>query len=432
MLVHQWAATSMDTHPQSVALQLAAAEEFGLHDTAELSHVDRAAMENGRALLNQTGVRPGYKAFLQAMYDNTQDWLEAQGVDEVQVYRGIELPSLADREVSEHIQARTTYSEERRDVSLQPMSSFATDPESASDFMSSYHGAMLAMRVPKERVLSLCITGFGCRSEDEVVVLGGPGEAVVYEHRNNGGRYKKWGKLETLRVPSTVEAWDTISKSVQDWWDNGVHINNDKLFIALHPTDGEPFLHAPRNLMDAIAEQVKGGPIDWDEINRVLVTPGLWEGPVLQSPLIGDGVTENPGLDPDRFIKALSIIAKLSAGDPKILADTSDVRMTMEKNGWGRMPEGTGWDSATDWASELLNKSLAVSSEPPLNLDADLRNADWPKRSWDLQLDTPELLARWLDATGIDLPHFAHLPVCQHNRQRLPWLDKLLKDKGIA
>ena len=59
-----------------------------------------------------------------------------------------------------------------------------------------------------------------------------------------------------------------------------------------------------------------------------------------------------------------------------------------------------------------------------LHPDADLSNADWTKRSWDLPIHDAEGLQRWLAAKGVTLAHFKTLPVYRFNvdKPEFKWL----------
>lgn len=193
-LLHQWAESSGNRHLVSVALQRAAEEAFNLGNTytgvftarpkwdmpppgggdAFVDHVNSFYEEHKRPL----------KAFVRAMYAQTQQRLTELGVPEdgyVTVYRGFTLlqkaaPGLAtvDLDRGEFV-----------DVRLQPMSSFTIDFNIARDFVGhgqkyggdeegySTYGLMSAVRVPRSRVLSTYISGFGAKNEYEVVLLGG-------------------------------------------------------------------------------------------------------------------------------------------------------------------------------------------------------------------------------------------------------------------
>ena len=51
-----------------------------------------------------------------------------------------------------------------------------------------------------------------------------------------------------------------------------------------------------------------------------------------------------------------------------------------------------------------------------LDLDGDLRNADWTKQTWDLiGIDTADALLAWIEANGKTVAQFKALPVYQLN-----------------
>ncbi len=50
--------------------------------------------------------------------------------------------------------------------------------------------------------------------------------------------------------------------------------------------------------------------------------------------------------------------------------------------------------------------SAADTTRPVLNLDADQDNADWPKRSWDLDIDNVEELRAFLGFIGVSAAVF--------------------------
>jgi hypothetical protein len=61
-----------------------------------------------------------------------------------------------------------------------------------------------------------------------------------------------------------------------------------------------------------------------------------------------------------------------------------------------------------------------------INLDADLRNADWTKQSWDLTgIHSVEALRAYLKSQGMSVAAFKHLPVYRLNLRREPWLKDL-------
>jgi len=156
-LINQWAQTSNDSSPVSLAMQQAAADQFHLDDAAKWEinseqtleqklnlHVDSAYAANGDV----------YRSFLQAQYDNTQEQLKAAGIESLTVYRG---SKIGDADVSE--------------VTTRPMSSWSTSFEVAANFSNG--GVIYRTEIPASQIMSTAGTGFGCLNEFEIVALGG-------------------------------------------------------------------------------------------------------------------------------------------------------------------------------------------------------------------------------------------------------------------
>ena len=163
-LVSKWAGTSADSDEMSLAVQRAARDEFNLHDTygreneSTKRFIDDVYDKHSKAL----------RAFVREQYNHTQEWLAKNGIKEVTLYRGMRAATGPEETESEE------------EVALQPLSSFSTDPDVAMGFTGSgEHDIVMAMRVPASRILGSCQTGFGCKNEAEMVVLGGVMPAVV-------------------------------------------------------------------------------------------------------------------------------------------------------------------------------------------------------------------------------------------------------------
>ncbi len=61
-----------------------------------------------------------------------------------------------------------------------------------------------------------------------------------------------------------------------------------------------------------------------------------------------------------------------------------------------------------------------------INVDANLRNADWTKRTWDLlDVKSKEDLLRYLKSKGMTMNDFKKLPVYQFNKDKLDFLKDL-------
>jgi len=192
-LVSEWANTSNDTSPLSLAMQQSAAKEFGLAghfdwdykeaarqflgyssggklDSAQQDQITKIATET-QAQVDKLVSENGdfYKAFLRAQYNATQDYFKAAGIKEVSVYRGMTFHSQSSP--PDWTKGFKTNSE----VPLRPLSSFAYSAIEASRFGE----VMISGTVPVERVLSCARTGVGCLNEDEIVVMAGPGKWQV-------------------------------------------------------------------------------------------------------------------------------------------------------------------------------------------------------------------------------------------------------------
>lgn len=182
-LVSSWASTSGDAAKLPVALQLAAALEFGL-DTSYTGEffrrVSQEGMEADPFVREVEGIMakhgPLLQHFARAMYENTQADLKARNITELVVFRGVKGRSGSGLS---HLESLDTEHGAGMfaDLNLQPASSFST-----SFFTAKGFGKMvMLMRVPASRILGTCRSGWGCLNEQEVVLLGGklPGAYVA-------------------------------------------------------------------------------------------------------------------------------------------------------------------------------------------------------------------------------------------------------------
>lgn len=176
-LISTWADSSMDSHPYSIMMQYAAIEEFNIKD----HHSDRLEKNLDFARLWMRH-KEGFKAFLRAQYHHTQKFFADKGIKEVLLARGVSLTAEDVENLGER--PEDFYDKEgyhnsfesagKASMQLQPLSSFSADFYTAliwggrEDF-----GATIAAIVPVEKILSTAQTGFGCKGEAEMVVLGG-------------------------------------------------------------------------------------------------------------------------------------------------------------------------------------------------------------------------------------------------------------------
>ncbi len=167
-LVRQWAETSNDDDSLSLAIQQAAAEEFGIKDHAEWTESSPQTMQMMKDTLSENG--EVYKDFLRTQYNATQAEFAKQGIgpdDTLLLYRGTGLP-LPD--------AGT-----KIDAQLRPLSSYSTDPMVAIKFASRASDTILATEVKVSDILSMPATGNGCLKEREMVILGGVKASTVVD-----------------------------------------------------------------------------------------------------------------------------------------------------------------------------------------------------------------------------------------------------------
>jgi hypothetical protein len=177
-ILDQWAASSADANPRSVALQLSAADLMGFAPHVPRSW-EQSAIDNGTRLAERHARVLG--SALGHVYDRTQQELKAAGIETVEVYRGLTVPK-----------AEYTPTLDKAHVGpvrLQPLSSFSTNVSTAHDFAhdtldpdrpTGQVGVVMATRIPRSRIFSTPRTGPGCLSEWECIILGNKPTEAVY------------------------------------------------------------------------------------------------------------------------------------------------------------------------------------------------------------------------------------------------------------
>jgi hypothetical protein len=133
-------------------------------------------------------------AILGAVYEATQAWLKRQGRrDRVLLWRGLSVS---------YGHAMVNRALHHCDPKLWPLSSWTSDFATAMEFAPSTErsrtnpgGKLLLADVPIERVVSTAATGFGCPSQDEFVVLGGPADVWAMS----------WPSRFDRRLPAVTE-----------------------------------------------------------------------------------------------------------------------------------------------------------------------------------------------------------------------------------
>jgi hypothetical protein len=164
-VIHTWAQTANDENPLALAIQERARVLFGLEGTMDWRMTDQFREEVDR-LVAEAG--PWIDRILAAMWRETQRRYPADGVFDLnRGWRHVELgpPPPEGRDV---------------EFALRPLSSWSTSWETARGFAAGPQGRLASAWVPVERVLCNADgIGFGCLTEREFVVLGGPTRARV-------------------------------------------------------------------------------------------------------------------------------------------------------------------------------------------------------------------------------------------------------------
>lgn len=183
-----WAESSGDSEPAAIAMQEAVRREFNLrhvamdHLVADYPLLDIDSVDEARCM-----------AFVRAEYERTQEFLEAQGITHVSVFRGMSALGAdlgyEDREGHMGIEV----------VTMQPASSWTTKLRTAYDFAQTKpQPVVLTTRVPASQVLSTCVTGRGCLSEYEVILLGKEQRIRTFNVYNEETNEKEQNFLENI------------------------------------------------------------------------------------------------------------------------------------------------------------------------------------------------------------------------------------------
>lgn len=172
--IKQWSHTSNDSSPESLSLQKAVSDEFGVALSpwqqskiavhgAEPGYTPAASFNNWTAAQRQQ--------FVRAMYTNTQQKLREAGFgpnDKVTLYRGYDPGSGQKFPTGKTIQYNGNAAE-----------SWSLSPRVAGQFGTG--GIVIETQVEVRSILGTALTGWGCLTEGEIVMFGSTGhEARVY------------------------------------------------------------------------------------------------------------------------------------------------------------------------------------------------------------------------------------------------------------
>ena len=247
-LLGAWAASSSDTNVDSVALQTAVAQQFGVSndwiaaqsadfaDQGEddqgnrVSLSDPSTTSTGGAVAGDVtpatwvtddpAGREGWdqrvedaNIFVSAMYDNTQTYLASQGITDVTLMRGEGYASVdaMPQNLQDAFNASVEGAPVEADLTMNPASSWTTDETIASEFADN-HGpaqALYTATFPASQILSTPMSGIGCFKEREMVVIGGQsaGTASIatYDNDNSAG------------IPLADNLWLPVAAALSAW-----------------------------------------------------------------------------------------------------------------------------------------------------------------------------------------------------------------------
>lgn len=176
-MIGHWASSSNDDMPESLAIQETAKRMFKLDDSSGWTSTNPDVPAATQNLLDRHS--EVYEGFLQAQYDNTQEFFKAKGVTEITVFRGLnKLPEELDIKIKGDIR-------EGYELQSRPLSSWTSRLETAADFATQFStnsgGTIFRQVIPVSRIIATPFTGVGSKKEEEFVILGGIDKTDVAE-----------------------------------------------------------------------------------------------------------------------------------------------------------------------------------------------------------------------------------------------------------
>lgn len=188
-VISGWANSAIDD-PDSLAMQIAVGERFGVGDeslTRVMARVDAGNEADADAVL--------FRALADEMYDQAQEELAAAGIETLTLHRGMsfdahDAPAWAAgwaddaREAADVDPAGVDAVDgvDRLATRSLPLSSWSADPDEAWRFSRCHDrqvSVVFTAQVPAAAVFSFPGAGLGCGPESELVVLGVDGTVSV-------------------------------------------------------------------------------------------------------------------------------------------------------------------------------------------------------------------------------------------------------------
>ena len=213
-LIHTWAISANNANPVALAVQHEIRKMFGLDEAVGWSTAPLRALP----ITEKEGLAPHafdgapelteaqaamIRPILQKIYDSTQLYYKAKGITHIPAYRGFTQSStpLLPGEL------------ESMDTTMRPLSSWATSIGIASSFSDKFTQeettpTLIKAFVPVEDVFSNALTGFGCLSEDEVVLLGKPMKVMAVRMDNAEQEVLKM--MQDINITNIDEALRSI------------------------------------------------------------------------------------------------------------------------------------------------------------------------------------------------------------------------------
>lgn len=193
---NSWAATSGNSSARAIALQRSAVRELLPAEAKKSFKFLRSQSKPGTiigdqvaAILKQEGKLQ--QKFLRAMYDDTQEFLAANGIESITVTRGHGVKGVSGLidDTSDITKAAFNAQTDKIGIGFEssqlttsPLSSWSTDRGVAESFLQDalydegVTGVLSTVEIPASRVCGMPGTGFGCFNEAEFVVLAAPQE----------------------------------------------------------------------------------------------------------------------------------------------------------------------------------------------------------------------------------------------------------------
>lgn len=170
-VANQWHQSSGDSKPESVAIQIAIAEQLGTE--VNLPVTSEEAMQGALNLLGTGDTEEAMRTWARAQYSATQEYLDQHGIEKVPVVRGLYLDSM-EKTTSIFPGIKSDWSPMQ--IAHQPVSSWSLDQKVSSGYASQGNTAILVQAtVPADRIFGMAPTGIGDADKSEIVVLDGPG-----------------------------------------------------------------------------------------------------------------------------------------------------------------------------------------------------------------------------------------------------------------